>query len=181
MGWLSGLPRHVSPSNSDVLIHDGNYRRNRFLLFEIKGPHEAWPMQSGQARLLRAQAGQPNTTVRVLRGVPSRIEMHAVTEHGVYERPCLTTTATAIRNAVASWLNGSLWRDAESSLAEPPATQVPVRLVPVQPTEITDWQGSWRCVDCGSRPTTQPTSRLGDLGWAVCATCASSRYFRRTA
>lgn len=43
------------------------------------------------------------------------------------------------------------------------------------------WTSAWRCADCGSRPTTEPTALLGDLGRAYCPGCLVSRFFRRVA
>lgn len=150
-GWLHGLPRHISPNNGDVEIHDGVHGRNRFLRLEIKGPRETWPIQKGQAIHLAALASQPNWTVRVLRGTTSAVDLHRVTSDGI--APSGTRThAEAVRRAVASWLDGSLWRDAEESLAAGPA---------LDPSHTHGWarvSGLWMCIQdqyaIGFRPDT---------------------------
>lgn len=136
-GWLSGLPRRISPNNGDVEVHDGMHGRDRFLRLEIKGPRETWPIQKGQAIHLAALARQSNWTVRVLRGTTKAIDLHRVTSDGIAASG-IRTHAEAVRSAVASWLNGSLWRDAEASLATDAAG-----------SHVCGWarvDGVWRCI-----------------------------------
>ena len=115
-GWLFGLPRRVSPSNSDIELHDGRHGRDRFLRLELKAPRETWPIQLGQAEMLMALARHDNWTVRVLRGTTESIAVYRVASRGI-EATGITTHAEAIRRGISAWLNGSTWRDAEESLA----------------------------------------------------------------
>jgi hypothetical protein len=64
-GWLDPLPRGITVSNIDGIIHDGAGPQDRFLALESKKPGE--PLRSGQERLLRAFAALPGVTVRLLR------------------------------------------------------------------------------------------------------------------
>jgi hypothetical protein len=150
-GWLQGLPRSISPNNGDVEIHDGVNGRNRFLRLELKGAHETWPIQKGQRLHLAALAGQQNWTVRVLRGTTRAVDLYRVTSAGIAET-FIRTHVEAVRRAVVSWLNGSLWRDAEEGLAAGPE---------VNPGHTHGWarvDGLWTCVQdhyaVGHRPDT---------------------------
>ena len=137
-GWLQGLERHVSPTNSDVRIHDGVGGRNRFLQLELKGPREPWPIQKGQLWDLIALAGQSNWTVRVLRGTSMHIELYPVGPGGMVVSSPIHTHGEAMRHAVDLWLRGALWRDAEASLASAPAAK-----------HVCGWgrvSGVWTCV-----------------------------------
>lgn len=122
-GWLYGLPRGVSPSNNELLIHDGSHGRDRFLQFEIKSPRETWPPPNGQLRTLIALARQQNWTVRLLRGSTRAVDLHRITSDGL-DSNGIRTHVEAIRKAVVHWLEGSLWRDAERDLASDPDTAV---------------------------------------------------------
>jgi hypothetical protein len=113
--WLYGLPRKVSPSNNELLIHDGTHGSDRFLQFEIKSPSETWPPPAGQSRTLVALAGQTNWTVRILRGTTHALEVHRVTRAGI-ETSGIRSHVEAVRQAVVTWLGGALWRDAEAKL-----------------------------------------------------------------
>lgn len=149
-GWLYGLPRNVSPSNNELLIHDGSHGRDRFLQFEIKSSRETWPPARGQFITLVALSKQPNWTVRILRGETSAVDVHRVTAGGIDATP-IRTHAEAIRRAVSSWLDGSLWRDAEEALASPAK----------DPSHTHGWArvaGLWTCIQdqyaVGFRPET---------------------------
>lgn len=116
--WLDDLPRAVSPSNIDCVIHDGAGGRDRFLVLETKRPTES--IDAGQAWLLRALAGVSleRVFVRLLVGSVDALHVHRVTREAI-EEPGYTTTAGAFRGAVASFLNGERWRDAEARLTSP--------------------------------------------------------------
>jgi hypothetical protein len=113
--WLHGLPRRISPSNNEILIHDGS-RGDRFLQLEIKGPKEKWPLQDGQLRTLNALARQSNWIVLILRQMTHAVDVYRVGGSGL-SAPVRSHTE-AIRQAVASWLNGALWRDVEPVLGK---------------------------------------------------------------
>lgn len=115
--WLSNLPRTVSVSNADAIIHDGAGGRNRFLILETKRDDE--PRQAGQEWLLRSLARYSMFTVRVLRGTLSRLAVHRVTRDGVSEHT-YATTPDQFRTAVVHWLDGNPWVDPEMVL--PPTT-----------------------------------------------------------
>jgi hypothetical protein len=152
-GWLGGLPRRISPNNGDVEIHDGAHGRDRFLRLEIKGPRETWPIQPGQARHLRALANQPGWTIRVLRGTTAAVDLYRVTSGGIAE-PGIHTHAEAVRRAVESWLNGSLWRDAEASMSATPAAN-----------HTHGWarvDGLWTCIQDFSAVGFRPETGCGE-------------------
>jgi hypothetical protein len=115
-GWLHGLPRRVSPSNNELLLHDGAHGKDRFLQLEIKGTKEKWPLQDGQIRTLNALARQPNWVVLILRQMARAVDVYRVGGSGL-SAPVRTHTE-AIRQAVAQWLNGALWRDVEPRLGQ---------------------------------------------------------------
>ena len=138
-GWLYGLPRKISPSNNEILIHDGKHGSDRFLQFEIKTMREEWPPQKGQFITLAALARQPNWTVRILRGSTRAVDVHRVTAAGI-ETTGIRTHVEAIRRAVSSWLNGSLWRDAEEAMAAGPAED------PSHTHGYARVEGVWTCI-----------------------------------
>jgi hypothetical protein len=115
LAWLHDLPRRISASNNDVLIHDGVHGKDRFLLFELKTPHEQWPPQDGQRILLMALSRLPGVTVRILRGSVEAIDLYRVSSTGIDPNP-LRTSGEAINRAATAWCNGVLWRDAEATL-----------------------------------------------------------------
>jgi len=100
-GWLSGLPRGITPSDIDAIFHDGAHVGDRFLILEAKRPEE-WPLQAGQLRLLRALAGLPHVNVCVLVGDLDAIERYWVTRDGLSEPEMVT--AEQVRRGVAQWL-----------------------------------------------------------------------------
>lgn len=139
-GWLHGLDRRVSPSNNELLIHDGAHGTDRFLQMELKSPREAWPLQAGQLWTLKALAGQTHWTVLILRGDTRRLDLYRVSRSGVSEG--VTTHVEAVRRAVNSWLQGRLWRDAETLLTPPSESSVAAE-------HVCGWarvDGVWTCV-----------------------------------
>jgi len=112
--WLDPLPRRITVSNGDILIHDGAHGRDRFLLLETKMPWEE-SIQAGQAMLLRAAARQPNWTVRILRGRLPNVAMHRVTPESV-DPQGLVVLASAVQTSVADWINGERWADPEGKV-----------------------------------------------------------------
>lgn len=114
--WLDDLPRAVSPSNIDCVIHDGAGGRDRFLVLETKRPAET--LEPGQAWLLRALAGvnPERVFVRLLVGSVSELHVHRVDREAIADTG-YTTTAASFRSAVASFLSGGRWRDAEARIA----------------------------------------------------------------
>lgn len=114
--WLDNLPRYISADNIDCIIHDGGAGRDRFLVLETKRAHEDIP--KGQERMLRALAAlaPERLGVRVLEGTTDELSLRAVTGSRIETDGTPTTTAR-VRSAVASWLNGARWREAEASIA----------------------------------------------------------------
>lgn len=152
-GWLQGLSRSVSPTNSDVRIHDGAHGRNRFLQFEVKSPREQWPPKKGELWMLGALAEQSNWTVRILRGTTRDLKVHAVADMQL-DMDGIRTHVEAVRRAVDRWLNGALWREAERLLTPPES-------IPVDLTHVHGWarvEGVWTCIQdhyaVGHRPDT---------------------------
>jgi hypothetical protein len=148
-GWLYGLPRNVSPSNNELLIHDGAHGRDRFLQLEIKDGTEEIP--KGQLLTLVALSKQESWTVRVLRGSTRAVDVYRVTRDGI-DAKAIHTHVEAVRQAVVVWLSGSLWRDAEQALTKRPAQDS---------THTHGWarvSGVWTCVQdhfaVGFRPDT---------------------------
>lgn len=92
-GWLDPLPRRISVSNADLLIHDGANGRDRYLFIEVKMPWEP-PLQAGQNWLLRALARQPDWVVRLLHGPLGAMRSHVVTTAGVEARGFSVTPET---------------------------------------------------------------------------------------
>lgn len=143
--WLDDLPRRVSPSNIDCVIHDGGLGRDRFLVIETKRDGEV--IQKGQARLLMALAtlAPERLGVRVLSGSTSDLSIHGVSKDSIEARGTATTPAR-VRSAVASWLSGSRWRDAEAGLEAPAAE----RAAPVLKGHTHGYaeveSGVWQCV-----------------------------------
>lgn len=119
-GWLQGLARNISPSNKDVLIHDGSHGNDRFLNMELKRSGEPEP-QSGQFWTLGALSRQPNWTVLVLRGTTRLLRVSQVIMRD--RTPTITepihTHAEAMRRAVNAWITGERWADAQRLLADP--------------------------------------------------------------
>lgn len=113
-GWLYGLSRSVTPSNSDVELHDGANGRNRFLRFEIKRLEER-VIAKGQLQLLVGLSQLPNFTVRLLRGTTRDIEVRRIDRAGVSEGG-FHTHGEALRVGVDRWLNGAPWREVEADL-----------------------------------------------------------------
>jgi hypothetical protein len=107
--WLDPLPRKISVSNADLLVHDGLHGPNRYLFLEAKMPWEP-PLQKGQNWLLRSLAEQRNWTVRVLHGRLGSMTMHRVHPTGV-DAVGLAISAVEFRASVADWLNGQAWSD----------------------------------------------------------------------
>lgn len=105
----------MTPSNSDVEIHDSAQGRNRFLRFELKGPKER-TIARGQLEYLRGLASLKAFTVRVLRGTTKAVEVRRVTAEGI-EPDGFLTHAEAIRRGVDRWLNGVGWPDIEADLS----------------------------------------------------------------
>lgn len=136
-GWLQGLDRRISPTNSDVRINDSVAGRNRFLHLELKGPKEPWPLQKGQLIDLASLSRQAAWTVLILRGISTKLDLYRVSPSGAGDAP-IRTHGEAIRNAINLWLRGALWRDAEASLANEPAAK-----------HVCGWarmDGAWTCV-----------------------------------
>ena len=107
--WLDPLPRNITISNGDLLIHDGYHGRDRFLFLETKMPWETI-IQPGQARLMTALAGQPDWTVRALRGRLPYVNLHRVTP-SVVERTASVVDVAAVQARVCDWINGERWDD----------------------------------------------------------------------
>lgn len=143
--WLDDLPRRVSPSNIDCILHDGAQGRSRFLVLETKRPDE--DVQAGQAWLLRALAAlsPERLVVRILRGTSTNLSMHAVTGDSIDQRG-VVTSPDRVRRAVVSWLNGSRWRDAESIVATPTVNRIPPHPHAWSRVDA----ATWRCVTCGT-------------------------------
>jgi len=143
--WLDDLPRRVSPSNIDCVIHDGGLGRDRFLVLETKREGEV--IQKGQARLLMALAAlsPERLGVRVLSGSTTDLSIHSVSKDTIEARG-IATTPQRVRSAVASWLSGSRWREAEASLAAPAEE----RAVSVSKSHTHGYAevepGIWKCV-----------------------------------
>lgn len=142
--WLDDLPRRVSPSNIDCLLHDGANGRSRFLVFETKRVGE--DMDPGQEWMLRELAGlaPDRLGVRLLRGSTDNLTIHPVSRSEIAQNGTSTTPAL-VRSAVSSWLNGSLWRNAEGGLRAS-STAAPH----VCAWAARDGAGVSRCVHCGA-------------------------------
>lgn len=156
-GWLSGLDREVSPSNNELLIHDGVHGRDRFLQMEIKSRREPWPLREGQLWTLKALSRQPGWTVLILRGDTASLAVHRVLEGGLAD--AIHTHAEAVRQAINSWLRGSLWRDAEDTLRANP-----VDLTAEAPGHVHGWarvEGIWTCVQDYYAKGYQPKTACG--------------------
>lgn len=89
---------------------------DRFLMFEVKMPWEP-ALQAGQNRLLRALAGQPNWTVRLLWGRLDNFTIHRVTP-ALVERDGVRVQAAQVRNQVVDWINGQPWSDPLGTLTK---------------------------------------------------------------
>jgi len=159
-GWLKGLDRDISPSNNDVLIHDGAHGRNRFLQLEMKRRAETWPPRGGQLWTLKALAGQADWTVLILRGTTRSVDVHRVGTAGI--RDAITTHAEAVRQAVNAWIKGALWRDVEPILTAHPVTP--------DVSHTCGWarvNGVWKCIQDfyakGFQPETSCGATLQDV------------------
>lgn len=151
--WLHGLPRKISPSNDDVLLHDDEHGRDRFLQLEMKSSREKWPPAIGQVRTLKALAGLPNWTVRILRGRTDSVDVYRVTSSGIIDS-AVRTHAEALRVMVSDWLNGQPWRD------DFPA---PIPGAPA-PGHVCGWarvEGLWTCVQDHYSDGFQPETGCG--------------------
>lgn len=108
-GWLDPLPRNISVSNADLLVHDGYHGADRFLFFEVKMPWEK-ALQAGQNWLLRSLAGQAGWTVRLVHGRPGGVALHRVSRDGV-DANGLVVPLAGVRARVVDWINGNAWED----------------------------------------------------------------------
>jgi len=149
-GWLHDLPRNVSLSNADALLHDGAHGRDRFLMFEVKMPWEP-ELQAGQGWLLRALAAQSNWTVRLLhsrKGEHGTVRVHTVSGDRV-EPSVLKASLVDLRSSVVDWLNGDRWNDPKGKTSEAFGTHH---------HGYAREGGQWRCVQdyyaAGNRPET---------------------------
>lgn len=80
---MDGLPRGITPMNLDaVAIHNGT-DGDAVYLFEIKMPHEPWPMSLGQLRALRAMSRWSGSRVFVLRGTEHEFDVYQVLPFGL--------------------------------------------------------------------------------------------------
>lgn len=104
-GWLAELPRHVSPTNIDCVIHDGAHGRDRFLAFETKRDGE--PLLAGQEWVLRGLAAS-GWYVAVLRGTTERLSIAPVLSAGIGDY--MPTRIQFVRDAVVRFLEGSAFR-----------------------------------------------------------------------
>jgi hypothetical protein len=133
--WLDPLPRNISVSNADLLIHDGMHGQDRYLFFEVKMPWEP-PLQRGQNWLLSAIAKQPHWTVRILHGTLHKMTIYRVRASGVDPVGALVVPST-VRASVTDWLNGSSWQVHGAQAVKAPVT-----------THTCGWaqrDGSWIC------------------------------------
>lgn len=142
-GWLSGLSRNVTPSNKDVLIHDGSSGRDRFLNMELKRPGEV-QMAGGQAWTLGALSTLPNWTVLTLRGTTRDLHLSRVrmVDGAIELVDTARTYAEAVRRAVDAWLRGSSWSDAAALL-------VPAQTASGGAKHTCGWarvDGVWTCI-----------------------------------
>jgi hypothetical protein len=109
--WMHDLPRTISPTNNDLQIHDGVNGRNRWLHLEFKP--DARKLTVGQSWHLEGLSKLPPYTVLVVRGRRvDRISVQQVRD-GRFDE-AVDTTAESLNKAIASWLNGGLWRDAST-------------------------------------------------------------------
>lgn len=139
-GWLQGLARNVSPSNSDVLIHDGShFGVDRFLNMELKRAGES-DVEKGQLWTLGALSKQPHWTVLILRGSTRQLSVRRVqmVDRTVELTDAIKTHAEAVRQAVNGWLKGLRWDEAETMLKDAAPTG-----------HVCGWarvDGAWRCI-----------------------------------
>lgn len=165
--WLDDLPRAVSPSNIDCVIHDGAGGRDRFLVLETKRPSEA--IEPGQAWLLRALAGvnPERVFVRLLVGSVGELHVHRVDRDSI-EDSGYTTTAPAFRVAVASFLGGARWRDAEAPLANTHRPAQPAR-VAFGPCLAVTPDGNGECYEPSGHVGPHKTKDMSDIWPKVAA------------
>ena len=101
-GWLTDLPRGVTPSDIDGIIHDGTHGRPRFLILEAKTADEWTRLQKGQMWLWRALASLPGVRVCVLVGNLNGMLRYWVTRYGLSEPE--SVSPEDVRAGVARWL-----------------------------------------------------------------------------
>lgn len=100
---MDNLPRGITPMNLDaVAIHNGEGERPEFYLFEVKLPHEAWPMQYGQLRAYMAIARLPGLRVFVLRGTEREFEVYQVLPGGL--SPPAQVAGATFHDWLSIWL-----------------------------------------------------------------------------
>lgn len=103
LDFLDHLPRGVTPTNIDALMHSDTGGVDRFLIIETK--QEGEPIKFGQERAYRALASLPGVAVYVLRGTRDNIRVQRVRSTGLGDaRP---TTTERIHDVVADWLRRS--------------------------------------------------------------------------
>jgi len=100
-GWVDPLPRNITVSNIDGIIHDDATGIDRFLVLESK--HLSEPVKPGQLRLLRALSSIPNFAVRILRGTPDMMVKETVTPAGIIGAE--TLTAASARAGIVRWID----------------------------------------------------------------------------
>jgi hypothetical protein len=146
LGWLSDLPRGITPSNGDIFIHDGDDGRDRMLAFETKSSHEQWPIRTGQARLLMSMARRPSWIVRVLRGSLEHLVVHRVTPSLIEESGVLVSPI-AFRGAIARWLNGMDWGAATRESRR----DVPHTAEPLSDLDSPEFHAAWDQIEARMR------------------------------
>jgi hypothetical protein len=112
-GWVDPLPRKITVSNIDGIIHDGATGIDRFLVLESK--HLSEPVKPGQLRLLKALAAVPNFAVRILRGTPEMMVKETVTPEGVFGAESMT--AAAARAGIVRWIDPAYPVEVRTSVA----------------------------------------------------------------
>lgn len=100
---MDNLPRGITPMNLDaVAIHNGT-DGDAIYLFEIKLPHEPWPMSLGQLRALRAMARWNGSRVFVIRGTEAAFDVYQVLPFGL-SKPQRVTGST-VHDWLDQWLS----------------------------------------------------------------------------
>lgn len=99
---MDNLPRGITPMNLDaVAIHNGT-DRDAFYIFEVKMPHEQWPMQPGQLRAYKAMSKLPGFRVFVLRGTEQEFDVYQVTSLGLAQP--FRVTGSTFHDWLDRWL-----------------------------------------------------------------------------
>lgn len=101
--WLHPLPRNISPSNVDCVIHDGANGDDRLLFIEVKRADEG--LAAAQLWLLKAISKLPAVEVLLVQEQPNGLVWARIRPEG--SAAFRSTTRHELRESIGRWLAGA--------------------------------------------------------------------------